>query len=44
MKERIQEASKPDTPCSLFVGMVGREIDVRKNIIIFQMSPMETLD
>merc|ERR1712133_178371 len=27
LKERIQEASKPDAPCSLFVGMVGSALD-----------------
>ena len=30
MKERIQEASKPDAPCSVFDGMVGRELHHQK--------------
>ena len=30
MKERIQEASKPDASCSVFIGMVGRELHDKK--------------
>lgn len=37
LKERIQEASKPDAPCSVFIGMVGRELHDKKSII---MPPM----